>query len=445
MRYFTRTTLLPLLALSLLPVAAFSQPNVWIANSMVRVGVSDAPGSGSSVNLYAAKNEFESFQIVVNAPIGGLGNVNVTVSDLSGPGGAVIPHTAFDLYREKYMYVNQASVNWYGPNQSQGAGWYPDALIPFTDPNTGQPIYGAQIEAVPFGVQQYQNQPIWADLHIPADATPGTYYGSYTVTANQGSFTGYITVNVWHFALPTKPYLKSAFLFWTGIDVNYHKEMLRNRVSSLRSDPSLQSSLVPYGLQSVGLPFYSGASNGYCSMSQPPSVASLKASASQQNPNLIPMVYSTDEIINCTALYPTIRAWGGALHQAGVKNLATLPPIPDLFDDGTGTGRSAVDYWAVMSLSYNPYYVSQALNKGDEVWSYTALEQDGYSPKWQIDFAPMNFRIQPGFLSQSLGFSGLLYWRVDAWNSDTWNQVNTQGMYSTNNYPGEGKQVNPDF
>ncbi len=445
MKHFTRTTLLPLLAFSLLPVAAFSQPNVWIANSMVRVGVNDAPGNGSAVNLYAAKNESESFQIVVNAPIGGLGNVNVTVSDLSGPGGAVIPSSAFSLYREKYMYVNQASVNWYGPNQSQGAGWYPDALIPFKDPNTGAPIYGAQIEAVPFSVQQYQNQPIWADLLVPANATPGTYYGSYTVTANQGSYTGYITVNVWHFALPTKPYLKSAFLFWTGIDVNYHKEMLRNRVSSLRSDPSLQSSLVPYGLQSVGLPFYSGASNGYCSMSQPPSVASLKASAAQQNPNLIPMVYSTDEIINCTALYPTIRAWGNALHQAGVKNLATLPPIPDLFDDGSGTGRSAVDYWAVMSVSYNPYYVSQALNKGDEVWSYTALEQDGYSPKWQIDFAPMNFRIQPGFLSQSLGFSGLLYWRVDAWNSDPWNQVNTQGLYSSNNYPGEGILVYPGY
>src|SRR3569833_35359 len=221
--------------------------------------------------------------------------------------------------------------------------------------------------------------------------------------------------------------------------------MLRNRVSSLRSDPSLHSSLVPYGLQSVGLPFYSGASNGYSSMSQPPCVASLKASASQQNPNLIPMVYSTDEIINSTALYPTIRAWGGALHQAGVKNLSTLPPIPDLFDDGTVTGRSAVDYWAVMSLSYNPYYVSQALNKGDEVWSYTALEQDGYSPKWLIDFSPMNLRIQPGFLSQSLGFSGLLYWRVDAWNSDPWNQVNTQGLYSTNNYPGEGILVYPGY
>jgi len=445
MRHFTRTTLLPLLAFSLLPVAAFSQPIVWTTSSMVRTGVTDAPGSGSSVTLYAGRNESESFQIVVNAPIGGLGNVNVTMSDLSGPGGAVIPRTAYSLYREKYMYVNQGSVNWNGSNQPLGAGWYPDALIPFTDPNTGQPIYGAQIEAVPFSVTQYQNQPIWVDLLVPANATPGTYYGSYTVTANQGSYTGYVTVNVWHFTMPTKPNLKSAFLFWTPIDINHHKEMLRNRVSSLRSDPSLQSTLENYGLQTVGLPFYSGASNGYCSMSQPPSVSQLRSVASQQDQNLTPMVYSTDEIINCTALYPTIKAWGYNLHQAGVKNLATLPPIPDLFDDGSGTGRSAVDYWAVMSISYNPGYVAQAISKGDQVWSYTALVQDSYSPKWQIDFAPMNFRIQPGFLSQTLGFTGILYWRVDAWSSDPWNQINDQGAYSSNNYPGEGVLVYPGY
>lgn len=444
MRHFTRIALLPLIAFSLLPVAAFSQPIVWTTGSMVRTGVTDAPGSGSSATLYAGRNESESFQIVVNAPIGGLGNVNVTVSDLSGPGGAVIPHTAFSLYREKYMYVDQSSVNWNGSNQPIGAGWYPDALIPFTDPNTGQPITGAQIEAVPFNVIQYQNQPIWVDLLVPPDATPGTYYGSYTVTANQGSFTGYITVTVWHFTLPTKSYLKSAFLFWTAIDINHHKELLRNRVSSLRSDPSLQSTLENYGLQTVGLGFYSGGVAGSCAMSQPPSVDQLKSVEAQQDQNLTPMVYSTDEVGNCTSLYPTIRQWGYNLHQAGVKNLATVPPVPDLFDDGSGTGRSAVDYWAVLPVTYNPYYVSQAIGKGDQVWSYNALVQDGYSPKWEIDFAPVNYRIQPGFLSQSLGFTGLLYWRVDNWSSDPWNQINNEGMYG-NNYPGEGLLVYPGY
>ena len=96
--------------------------------------MSDAAGNTSEVNLAAARGEYESFQIVANGAGKGLGNVNVTVSDLRGPGGQVIPKTNFTLYREKYMHVTSASPNWKGTNQPMGPGWYPDALIPFTDP-----------------------------------------------------------------------------------------------------------------------------------------------------------------------------------------------------------------------------------------------------------------------------------------------------------------------
>jgi hypothetical protein len=77
------------------------------------------------------------------------------------------------------------------------------------------------------------------------------------------------------------------------------------------------------------------------------------------------------------------------------------------------------------------------------VWSYNTLVQDAYSPKWLIDFDPVNFRIQPGFISQSLDLTGMLYWRVDKWPSDPWNNVNNAGTYSSSNYPGEGMLVYP--
>ena len=83
------------------------------------------------------------------------------------------------------------------------------------------------------------------------------------------------------------------------------------------------------------------------------------------------------------------------------------------------------------------------MKKGDSVWSYNTLVQDAYSPKWLIDFDPVNFRIQPGFISQSLNLTGLLYWRVDKWPSDPWNNVNNAGTYSSANYPGEGMLVYP--
>ncbi len=429
-----------------LPIAAFAQPRVWVTDSMHRTGPSDSAASGSAVQLSAGKGEYESFQIVVQGPTGGLGNVNVNVSNLTGPGGAVIPSSAFTLFREQYVYVNKGSVNWQGTNQPLGAGWYPDGLIPFTDPTTGAPIKGAQIQAVPFNLNTAQNQPIWVDLLVPRTATAGIYTGTYTVSANQGNYTGSISVTVWNFTLPLKSSLQSAFLYWTNTsNIGANEELLRNKVSPLRSDPSAQSTLMTYGLQSVGLPYYSGSSNGNCTMTAPPPVSDLKATSALQQPGLSQMVYSTDEVNSCTNLFPLIKQWGYNLHQAGIRNLAVLHPDPLLFDDGSGTGRSAVDIWVMHPTGYvlTQSLIPGVLSKGDSIWSYNALIQDSYSPKWMIDFAPMNFRIQPGFISQSLGFTGILYWRVDSWSSDPWNQVNNAGTYSSNNYPGEGMLVYP--
>src|SRR6185312_4852406 len=55
-----------------LPVAAFSQPVIWTTSSLVRTGVSDPAGSGTQAVLSAARGEYESFQIAIQAPTGGL-------------------------------------------------------------------------------------------------------------------------------------------------------------------------------------------------------------------------------------------------------------------------------------------------------------------------------------------------------------------------------------
>src|SRR5215831_9236785 len=152
--------------------------------------MTDAVGSNSAASLAAARGEYESFQIVVNGGSKGLNNVNVTVSDLKKANGETIPKANLTLYREKYQQVTASSPNWKGSNRPMGPGWYADALIPFTDPDTGKPLSGARFTAVPFDVKAGQNQPIWVDLTIPRSAAAGTYTGIYTVTSNEGTFTG---------------------------------------------------------------------------------------------------------------------------------------------------------------------------------------------------------------------------------------------------------------
>ncbi len=446
-RIFLNLNKAALLIWSLIPLAAVAQPTVWTTSSMVRTGPSDPIGYGTNVNLYAGKGENESFQVVVRAPAYGLSNVNFSVSGLSGPGGAYIPSSAFTLFREQYVYVNKSSADWGGSNRPLGVGWYPDGLIPFTDPATGVPLHGANIQAVPFGLNGYQNQPLWVDLLVPRDAVAGTYYGSFTVTSDQGSVTGYITATVWHFTMPFQPTLHSAFLYWAANDTASDEELLRNRIAPLRSDPSRQSTLMNFGLSSVGIPFFSGADVSNCYMTPAPSISQFQAVAAAQQPGLMVMNYSSDEIGRCPSLFPQVQQWAYNMHQAGIRNFVPIAPTPALYDDGSGTGRSAVDIWAMLPVIYdlNVGASQYVLSKGDSIWSYNALTQDAYSPKWEIDFAPMNFRIQPGFINQSLGLSGLMYWRADYWSADPWNQVNNTGVFSTNNYPGEGMMVYPGW
>ena len=426
--------------------AVQATPVVWTAPSLHRVGMSDAPAGSTEVRLAAARGEAESFQIVASGASDGLAKVNVTISDLKGPGGQIIPKNSFTLYREKYMQVTSSSPNWKGSNQPKGPGWYADALIPFTDPDTGKPLSGARYTAVPFDVQAGKNQPVWVDLLVPRSAEPGMYSGTYTVTSNQGEFTGPISLKVWNFALPMAPTLKSSFLFFQAGSLAADRELLRNRISPLSTSPADQSMLMKQdGLSATQTGPFSGADVGRCNMSPAPSVGQFKAVAAAQQPGLMLYDYSADEIGHCSNLYPTIRQWAKNMHQAGIKNLISMSPTPALYDDGSGTGRSAVDIWVLLPLMYNNSgaRVGEVLKKGDSVWSYNTLVQDAYSPKWLIDFTPVDFRIQPGFISQSLNLSGLLYWRVDKWPSDPWNNVNNAGTYSSANYPGEGMLVYP--
>lgn len=105
------------------------------------------------------------------------------------------------------------------------------------------------------------------------------------------------------------------------------------------------------------------------------------------------------------------------------------------------------DIWVLLPKQFvsNAADVAAALKKGDRVWSYTAIVQDNFSPKWEIDFQPINYRIY-GFLNQSVGATGLLYWSVNSWAVGPTNDPWTNLTYIENGKPeppGEGWLVYP--
>jgi hypothetical protein len=393
---------------------------------MARVGPDAPAGSGTSIDLYAAKGEWESFQIIVRAPTGGLTGVNVVAPDLDGP--------EFTLYREHYVYLARGTSDWAtNVNKPLGAGWYPDGLIPFVNPTTGADLTGATLDAVPFDLTAGANQAIWIDVYVPRTASAGQYEGTFTVTSDQGEATVSLNLTVWNFELPVTPALDSSFLYWTvGTQHQPKQELLRNRIMPTNVNGSDASNLMSEGLGAANVGFWSGADGSSCTVSKPAPSASSVASKAASYPDGVHLyAYTADEISHCSGLLPTMQQYAAALHSADVDQLITMPP--------TAGWEHVVDIWVELPKQYVASAVQAALGRGDEVWSYNCLQQDDYSPKWLLDYAPINYRIQPGFINQSLDMTGLLYWRVDYWTADAWNDLT---RFSAG-YPGEGVLVYP--
>ncbi len=432
-----RVALALLLALLGLAARGAAAPLAWVEPSWVRVSQTAPAGTATSLDLYAAKGEYESFQIIVRAPAGGLSHVSVLAPDLAGGGTNLLSRANLTLYREHYLHVTTPSPDWHGTNRPLGVGWYPDALIPFVDPATGRDLVGARYDAVPFSLAAEKNQPIWVDVFVPRTIAAGDYQGTFTITSDQGSTSVDLRLHVWNFELPLRSALQSCFGNSSAVDGNEVQELLRHRLMPRSLSPSRERALMDEaGLNCSNAGFWSGADGSRCKMGTAPTVAQFQQAADLHQPDLPLYAYTADEIEPCTDIYATIRAWARNMHQTRLRNLITVPPVHELLDDGSGTGRSAVDIWVMLPMQFEDYAASVAyvLDKGDRVWSYNCLVQDSYSPKWLIDFPPINFRLQPGFLNQSLGLTGLLYWRIDSWTADPWTDPHTYH----GGYPGEG-------
>ena len=422
-------------------VSSSTALKVWVQNGMERISLDDPPQDARSIHLYAARGEYESFQIGINAPRSNFSLIDVEISDLTSTGDRSISQQNITLYREHYVHVTKPSPTWRGSKiKPLGKGWYPDGLIPFTNPETGAKLDHAELDAVPFKLKQGTNQPIWVDIFVPRDALAGNYRGTYTVTGDRGKTTGKILLTVWDFELPLKPSLKSAFLSWDRTSKNTMIELLKHRVMPAANfSPKNERELIDqWGLSSVRLPFWSGADYQTCTMNPPPSSAKIREAGLRHQLDLELYVYPTDEIDDCKGLREPFKAWSKNILQAGVKHMAVMAPVAEFFD--------LVDIWVVNPERYDKAgdKISQVLRQGKEVWFYTFHASGGSVPNWQIDFEPINFRIPQGFINQSLGLTGLLYWRVDGWTDDPWNDVDTSPHPTEpKHYPGDGMLVYP--
>src|SRR5438876_12381835 len=81
-------------------------PSVVVVGSTTTVRPSEHPVGPVGATLIAAKNEFESFQVVIEAGSTTLTGVDVSLSNaLTSVGGSSIPSTNVTMYRDGYYEV----------------------------------------------------------------------------------------------------------------------------------------------------------------------------------------------------------------------------------------------------------------------------------------------------------------------------------------------------
>jgi len=412
-------------------------------NEMTRVGSTGKIKTMPAVELYAARGEYEPFQVAVEAQSGPIECTAVTVSDLRD-GQKIIRSSDLPVFREHFVHVEHGSRDMGGTNRPSGAGMYADALIPAKVEGTER---RARFSAFPAIVTVHTRAVFWIDVFVPRQTAPGTYRGAVTVSSREERVTIPVSLTVWRQVLPLRPSLRSSF----GIT---QKHMSDGRMAHLLLKHHLMPFLIEpdravylrdnFGLNATGLPFFGDVNKKTCTMNPAPKVKAIRAAMARYPKDIETYEYAADEIDTCPAMFPALKQWSRNIHEAGSKMLVTVEPTPELLSDGTRSGRSAVDIWVLLPKMYDEAggLVQKVLKKGDQVWSYNALVQDSYSPKWEIDFDPINYRIQPGFLSQSLDLTGLLYSEVDLWNSDPWVKAPSLEVDGFQ-FPGEDMLVYP--
>ena len=149
--------------------------------------------------MQAARNEFESFQVVVNPGSAPATITDLTITALTGPGNPITGNN-ITIYRAGEYTVTIAT-------DLEGAtGRWFDALIPRIDP-----IYRELRNAFPFVVQANENANFWVDIFVPAGQARGIYSGNLSVNSSAGNVSIPVRLEVLNFGLPSTTSLASLF------------------------------------------------------------------------------------------------------------------------------------------------------------------------------------------------------------------------------------------
>ncbi|MBI5874114.1 MAG: DUF4091 domain-containing protein [Candidatus Omnitrophica bacterium] len=412
------------------------------------------PHYGSSAAISAAKNEYESFQVVVSNGPDIQKAVRIEISEF------ICDMTGKLLGRENILWRVVGYVKTQMPYYPvKYVGMWPDPLLP----------------AKSVDIEPNTVQPFWVTAYVPKDAQAGIYKGSIKVFSKDRLLGNIpVSIEVRNFILPTEGNLKTAFDFYgqeTGsqypkkeretqdeydqriaeLNEKYIFDMLKHRINPiLNIDPLSQRELGRvdwyrmYGLNNFSIGRYGGSLGN----NWPESDDEVEA--------LLPLyrTYGENLKINKMFEFHYIYTWDegeigdprvpkvcSMIHRAypGLKNMVCYHGIwePAKFPDW---GKD-INIWCVQIDDYDEGKANTLKKLGMEIWMYVSGPGSTGSPNLALDFDSIDYRIIP-WLCWKYDIRGFLYWCVNWWplvdpfksaKNTKWEQNGNGLLY----YPGE--------
>ncbi|MBU7018995.1 MAG: DUF4091 domain-containing protein [Theionarchaea archaeon] len=435
-----------------------SQPEVGVTHGMQRVFLYDPVPEGREIFIQTARNEYESFQIVVKPDFST--DIAVIIQDLYDEEDNVFSRKNFTFYDVHYIYVKTPS-----PRSKAAPAWYPDGLSHFDGSNAEKGV----------------NTLVWVDVYTPEDQKPGLYKGSLYVEMDSVLEIP-VSIEVWNFTLPQKTSLKSGTevvvdpvvkahdLEWDSpefdtILYSYYETLIHHRVMPLelyygepevRKDGSITTDDIHerlcYFLDTLQVnnliyplfedwPFRDpfGRNLEKTTLYLQRLYEYYKANGWEDR-----FVFYLIDEPNSKRDYEEVRNISRKLQEIhpNIRFMVTEQMIPD--DPEWGNLLGYVDVWCPLFpyIEDEKESIKERQELGEEVWTYTALCQgEKETPFWELDFPVLNYRVTTWMIWYS-HITGFVYWACNWWEGNPWENPETW-LDNGDVYNGEGFLVYP--
>ena len=379
------------------------------------------PTFADGYRLFAARDEHESFQVVVVPVTGALSNVKWELSPLRNRVGAEIPA---GVRLVGYVDCEQPSY------KVAHTGWWPDPLIDF---QTG-------VEQVP----QNEVLPLWITVAVPEDAAAGQYRGTLVVTANNAKPQSVdIRLEVWDFALPKHTHLRTALSF-RGMSAKLYPDRDVAALTAKYEDWMLEEyHLNPGSIYAGGPPSWD-ADRLRELMGMGLNAINLCYVYAPREPDFDEEKHwkrFEEQMAQVEAYLPVVEEAGArdlcyiycfderpaaqldVVFQSAEKIKARWPDIEVMttaYDQTFGLERengAAMDIWVPLTPHFdgNAERVAEAREKGRDIWWYICIGPKNPHANWFVEYTAIEPRLIMGAMTAKYEPGGFLYYAVNRW------------------------------